>query len=182
MGVALLKQETMRFTVTKGLLPLWFPLYTRLRPDAMLDNQVRDELYQYINTNPGTNYSTIMRALNLQNGLFAYHLATLERENYITSQHDGIYRRFYPSNKVPGFSRNLLADRIDNEMKAMIVRLVQKEPGLSQTQVAKQMGESRQRINYHVNKLVEDRVLNLKRNGRSSSLYLNPIFSKAMDQ
>ena len=182
LGVGLFKQETLRFTLTKGLLPIWFPLYTRLRQDAMLDNQVRDDLYQYINSNPGTNYSTIMRELKLKNGLFAYHLATLERENYITSQHDGIYRRFYPSHKAPGFSRNLLADRIDSEMKAMIVRLVQKEPGLSQTQVAKQMGESRQRINYHVNKLVEDRVLNLKRNGRSSSLYLNPIFSKAMDQ
>lgn len=182
LGVGLFKQETLRFTLTKGLLPLWAPLYTRLRQDAMLDNQVRDDLYQYINTNPGTNYSTIMRELKLKNGLFAYHLATLERENYITSQHDGIYRRFYPSNKVPGFSPNLLADRIDSEMKAIIVRLVQKEPGLSQTQIAKQMGESRQRINYHVNKLVEDRVLNLKRNGRASSLYLNPIFSKGMDQ
>jgi len=181
-GVVGLKNETLKFTITKGILPLWLPLYTRLRQDDMLDNEVRDNLYQFIMTNPGSNYSTIMRELNLKNGLFAYHLFTLEREKYIISQHEGIYRRFYPSNKTPDFQKNLLTSRIDNEMKAVIVRLVQKEPGLSQSQIAKQLGESRQRINYHVNKLVEDRVLNIRRNGRTSSLFLNPLYSKIMEQ
>lgn len=176
-----MKYEGLRYTFFKGLLPLTTPLYSRIKHEEMLENDTRDNLVQFIYNNPGSNYSTIMRELHLSNGMFAYHLAILEREQYIVSRQEGIYRRFYPMDRVPGKGKGLLASRVDTKMKLSIVKVVAGNPGITQSDVAKQMGQSRQRINYNVNKLVEDRVLNSKREGRTTLLYLNPIFNNVIE-
>ncbi len=72
-------------------------LYTRLNKDRVLDNKLRARIYEYILANPGADYSTMLKTLNAKNGVLSYHLSILEKEMYIRSGKDGVFRRYYPA-------------------------------------------------------------------------------------
>jgi predicted transcriptional regulator len=52
------------------------------------------------------NYSSIKEELQISNGTLSYHLKMMEKENFIKSERDGLYKRFYTVNskKYPSIS------------------------------------------------------------------------------
>lgn len=87
----LLSTENNRYLAFKLLLPL----YTRLGGDKLLANKMRRKIFKAIASNPGIHFSSLMETLNLKNGVLAYHLSVLEKEDYISSTKEGLYRRFW---------------------------------------------------------------------------------------
>ena len=73
------------------------PLFTRLRRDEVRSQYHRGRLIQFIEDNPGANYSEIRRRLKLSNGGCAYHLGVLERSGEIRRVSQSATVRFYPS-------------------------------------------------------------------------------------
>lgn len=144
---------------------LLVPLFTRLKPDKVLDNFTRGQIYGYIRANPGTHYSEIHDALELQNGPLSYHLRVLLREEYVVSRNEGIYKRFYPRDyKVPKRRRSLTRLQVD------ILEAVDSEPGLTQRALARQLGESRQVVSYNVRVLREAGLLRGEASGRGATV------------
>jgi hypothetical protein len=144
------------------------PLFTRLKRDKVLDNFTRGQIFGYIRANPGAHYSAIQQVLEIENGVLAYHLRVLLRENYLVSRNEGVFKRFYPRDyKIP--KRRTLLTRLQVD----ILEEVTRSPGVTQRHLARTLGESKQVVSYNVGVLRDARMLSAERRGRE--VLLRPV-------
>lgn len=148
-----------------GIFPALVFLYTKLRRVEVLDHYTRGQIHGYIIANPGDHYNNIKEELGLNNGSLAYHLKVLEREGYIVSQRDGMYRRFYPARARPPKERL-------SPMQRLVVEEIRKTEGCSQKDIARRLDISPQVVNYHVKMLAAAGIVNLEKDGRETLCYV----------
>jgi uncharacterized membrane protein/DNA-binding MarR family transcriptional regulator len=145
---------------------LLIPLYTKIKKDKVLDHYLRGKIHGYIIANPGEHYNAIKEQLEVTNGALSYHLRVLEREGYVRSRMDGIYKRFYPSDmKLPTNQRNI------SSFQEVILTIVKNNQGLSQKDIAKRIGASSQVINYHIKTMEEAGLIEVDRSRRKSRVF-----------
>jgi len=144
-------------------LSLVTPLYSRIRKDKVLDHGTREALFNYITANPGEHLRQLAVSTSLPTGTLIHHLATLEREEYVKSIRDGVYKRFYPF----GSNLDTLSSKLGSPQKKLLAHL-KEEAGISPTELAKALGMSRQRIHYHLRNLVGEGLVRLDRDGPRS--------------
>jgi len=145
--------------------PLAFlvPLYTRLRGEQVLANFTRGAIYGHVRTRPGTSFTEIGETLDLPNGTLTYHLAVLEREALVSSQRDGVKKRFYPTGYV-----GLVRGSVLSEAQRRILRLLAEAPGLTQTAIGRRLALSKWRVHYHVRRLERLELLGIEPRGRET--------------
>jgi DNA-binding MarR family transcriptional regulator len=149
-----------------GLLSLFLPLYVRIKKKDVLNHVARCQIYGYIQANPGAHYNAIIMDLKMQNGVTAYHLQVLEREGYIKSYRDGMYKRFYPMEmKIEHKKLHL------SHIQKSILHELHRHPGISQKNLAKLLDESKQVINYHVKILEDVGLIKCERGSRTTALF-----------
>jgi predicted transcriptional regulator len=153
-----------------ALLSLILPLYTRIKKEEVLDNEIRGMIRGYIIANPGDNYNSIKRALGLNNGALAHHLRVLEKAEIIQSKQDGMFKRFYPAGmKIPYEDGGEIS-----EMQRILLLKIADSPGISQKEVARLLGLSKGVINYHVKVLYAKQLIKMEKRGRKTHCYVNP--------
>lgn len=144
------------------LIPFVSPLYTRLKKEDVLELDTRSMIYRYVLKHPGDHYNNIKLMLQLNNGTLAYHLKTLERENYIKSMRDGIYKRFYPvDTKVPrvnGFGLDSIQGQIITELF--------RNPGISQKEISNALNITQQAVSYHLKMMMDSGHVRATREGK----------------
>ncbi len=149
-----------------AFLSLFLPLYVRLRKKDVLSHFTRGQIFGYIQANPGAHYNAIIQYLGLHNGVGAYHLQVLEREGFVKSLRDGIYKRFYPTGvRIP--EKRLHLSRLQRDILGEIKR----HPGVTQKQISKLLDESKQVVNYHVKILEGAGLIRLERIGRETACF-----------
>jgi DNA-binding MarR family transcriptional regulator len=152
-----------------ALLAIILPLYTRIKKEEVLDNEIRGMIRGYIIANPGDNYNSIKRALGLNNGALAYHLKVLEKAKIIKSRQNGMYKRFYPASmKIPHENGMQIS-----EIQKLVLAKVKESPGISQKEIARLLGLSKGVINYHVKVLFSKNMLRMEKRGRRTQCYVN---------
>jgi predicted transcriptional regulator len=155
--------EVGKFALLKFML---LPLYTKMRKKDVLDHFVRGEIYGYIKVNPGDNYTTIKKNLDLSNSTLTYHLSVLEREELIKSWSNNGNKYFYPADvKVPGNGSK------NPSIHDAILKSIKESPGISVRDVAAVNGISTQLANYHIRKLALDNKIELERKSFSKVCY-----------
>ena len=159
---------------------LVIPLYVKRRRDNVLENFVRGQIFGFIQANPGTHYNFIKRALNLNNGTLAYHLNVLEHDKLVFSQSDSVYRRFYPKeSRIPAVNGNdgLSYTHVQlNATQDKIITKIQKNPGMTQKEIASELGKSTQVINYNINAMAQLGLIKLDRNGNKTKCFVSRIY------
>ena len=135
----------------------------------------------YIETNPGVHFTDIMKTLDIGSGNLAYHLDVLERERLIVSRREGVYKLFYPrlwkSAKEPsplhffstGISRK---DFKPSALDQKIIDMISEYPGISQVDIAENLGISKQSLNYHVRKLRRADIITVQREQGNTRCFL----------
>jgi len=151
-----------------ALTSLLLPLYSKIRKDEVLDQFTRGKIQGYITAYPGEHYNSIKAQLGITNGSLAYHLKVLEREGYVTSVRDGMYRRYYPKETPLPRRRGQFS-----QMQEMIIEHVREEPGITQDGLARKMKVSNQVIYYHVRNLMAAGAIRLEKDGKETHCYLN---------
>ncbi|MGQ9583715.1 MAG: PKD domain-containing protein [Thermoplasmatota archaeon] len=142
-------------------------LYSKLDSSRVLDNFIRGKIYGYIIANPGDHYNSIMTALRLSNGTFAYHLKVLEKQGLVKSQVDGVYKRFYPAEMVvPALDRRELT-----RIQRILFHMVVDRPGISQKELAAILKVSSATVNYHINALMRKELIRRERWGMRVRYY-----------
>ncbi len=113
----------------------------------MLDQFVRGQIYGFIKTNPGVHYNQILRKVGVKNGTLSYHLGVLEKTELIQSRREGLkYRVFYPTGmNFPKAERFRLT-----ELQIQIIGSIRSQPGLTQKEIARLLGQKPQTINYNI--------------------------------
>lgn len=142
------------------------PLYSKLKPEHLLNNRLRKRIYVFVQNHPGEHFRSILTHLNLTNGTLAHHLYTLEKENLIRSQRDGLYRRFYPAGyQIDPTKVSLTA------IQQRIIDLVNDEPGLSQKEISQNLELSNSTVNYNIKSMKEKGLLEVRKDGKSTRIF-----------
>ncbi len=141
--------------------------YSKIRQDDLLNNETRESVYDYIREHPGAHFRSIMSNLDLSNGTLSHHLQTLEKGEFIKSEKDGVLRRYYPR------GRKFTGEIIElNSVQRKIMTAIAINPGISQKELAKKVGISAPTVNYHVNGLKAARLVEIKRHGKKTELFV----------
>jgi len=158
------------FTEVGMLAVFWtllLPLFTRLRRKEVLNQFTRGEIFGFIKANPGVHLTAIKENLGLANGVLAYHLKVLVREEFIVVRREGGFKRFYPRDmKVPRKRVHFTRLQLD------IVEKLSLHPGLTQATLARMLGESKQVINYNISVLIAAEVVRVEREGGKTLCYV----------
>ena len=145
----------------------------------------------YVEANPGVHYTELMRALDLNNGTLAYHLNVLEKERFVVSRRQGLYKLFYPrlwrgsEPQAPqhffstGFSRK---DYKPSTVQQKVVSVIQDYPGISQVEIAENLGISKQSLNYHIKKLRRAGQISVKREKGNTHCYIKDSIAEVRQE
>lgn len=85
--------ETGRYKFIKFL---GTPFIHRIEKEEVLKHELRNDLFEFIKSNPDIHFKLIKKEFKLGSGTLAYHLSVLERENHMISRSEGLYRLFNP--------------------------------------------------------------------------------------
>jgi predicted transcriptional regulator len=160
--------ETGKYKLFSFLIPI-IPLFTRIKKDDALDSFVRGRIYGFIEANPGTHYTEIMKQIGVGNGTLSHHLHMLEKMDMIKSRREGVrYRAFYVTGmQFPQSSRYRLT-----ELQAEIIKIVTDHEGISQKEIRKLIRKNKTTVNYNIKTLERNGVLRLEKIGRNSYCYI----------
>lgn len=146
---------------------LFIPLYTKLHKEEVLDHFTRGRIYGLVESNPGIHYTLIKKRLGVGNGTLTYHLSTLQREGFIRSEWDGLYKRFYPA-QMPYSKRG---DVELTPVQKEILELIKKTPSISQKEICHSTGLSKRVVSYHISKMVEAKLVRVEKRGKGCHCY-----------
>jgi predicted transcriptional regulator len=121
--------------------------------------------------NPGVHYNQIRRGMGIKNGTLSYHLSVLEKTELIKSRREGLkYRAFYPTGmKFPKKERFRLT-----ELQIKIINVIKNYEGITQKDIAKQLGQKPQTINYNIKVLEQAELIQVVKRGRKTCIYPLP--------
>ena len=142
-------------------------LYSKLGKEQILDNFTRGKIYGYIVANPGDHYNSIMNALRLSNGTFAYHLRRLEDEGLIKSATNGTLKRFYPVDMRVTENENDSLTRIQR----IVFDIIVETPGISQKEISGLLSVSNATVNFHMDALIKKGFVKRERAGYKVRYY-----------
>jgi DNA-binding MarR family transcriptional regulator len=145
------------------------PLYSKLKPEHLLNNRLRKRIYVYVQNHPGEHFRSILTHLDLTNGTLAHHLYTLEKENLIRSQRDGLYRRFYPAGYQIDPGHITLTS-----IQQRIMDLVKEEPGHSQKEISQILEISNSTVNYNIKSMKEKGLIEMRKEGKNTRIFPSP--------
>jgi predicted transcriptional regulator len=148
------------------ILVISLSLYSKIKRENLLNNAIRNRIYQHIKENPGKHYRAILKDLDLPMGVLTYHINRLEKAQYLNSRQDGMYRRFYV--KGPKTDMKFLL----SDVQKSILNVIKENRGISQTKIADRIGVSRKVVNYHVNILRQAGFIMVESNGRETACYI----------
>jgi len=150
-----------------SLLSILVPMYTKLQKDKILDQRTRGLIEGYITANPGANYTIIRDNLSLADGTLTYHLQVLEREGFVYSIREGLFRCFYPQGVPPPRRGKLHLSDVQSD----VVRIVKRIPGITVGEIATAMNRRPNVISYHLKLLREGGLIRMEEDGRHVRIY-----------
>ena len=146
---------------------VFFPLYSRMKKEEVLDHFVRGQIYGYIAAHPGEHYNSLKDALKVTNGTLAHHLRTLEIQGFIKADRDGIFKRFYPVEmQIPRDRGIRLSDLQHN-----ILGLIRSDGGPTQQDIAGELRVSQQTVSYNLRHLSREGLVRMEKDGRAKRYF-----------
>lgn len=143
----------------------FFGLFTRLRPDAMLEHPVRAQIFDRIEHQPGIHLQQIVRAVGKGNGVVEHHLRKLVDGGLVAQATNKGFTCYFPKGAID--HRIMLAAPVLKSPGARaVLAAVHGAPGLTVSEVAAKADLSPATAHYHIKRLRECGLLDTKRDGR----------------
>ena len=140
-------------------------LYTRLAKPDILDNEVRNRIFDIIRENPGISAREVHRRSEQSWGTVVYHLRQLERHHIVVSRSLGRTRNYYENHgKYRGMEIQLAC--LQSERARVLARAIANTPGITQEQLAAASGYPQPTTSYYVRKLKQAGLVEEQREGR----------------
>ncbi len=138
---------------------------TREGGTSILMNEKRRTILQYLIEKPFMHLRELARETGIPVGTADWHLKILEQAKIISVFKNGNRYCYYPYGWIEEEDLQCLSALQDNTSRT-IISLVMKEPGLSQTEIARKLGKYQQYVQPHIAQLQECDFLVSKREGR----------------
>lgn len=156
--------------VLQGTGVLAVPLVTRMSRGEALEHDLRRRVLEVVRRDPGVCASAVADEVGAAWGTVLYHLDTLEDTGYVVSMKHGRHRRYFERGGTPTGAREALAT-LQRDTTAEVYETVREDPGLSQQEIADQVGLTPQALAWHMDRLVEVGLVEKERDGRRKLHY-----------
>ncbi len=147
--------------------------------DDVFENENRLAIITEILNKPGIHQNEILRKVNIQKGQLQWHLDVLLKYHIIKKKKYGQYVLYFPittsSKDLDEYKHSFYKSKTTLE----IFNIIEENAGITSSEISKKLRLSRNTIKYHVDKLIEENLIDLKRNGRKIELY--PINGEVKD-
>ncbi|MHB8585708.1 MAG: winged helix-turn-helix transcriptional regulator [Thermoplasmatota archaeon] len=155
----------------------WAPLaslYTRISRDKVLDNAVRERVYDMVRASPGIHPSAIKTATGLGWGTIVYHLDRLEHSSLVVSRHGSGQRCYFPTGTGMAPKAQELAAALRHPSSRAVVDFVRAHPDVSQKEIGQSLAMSAALVSWHVRRLVQAEILSQGRGPHGNVLRVRP--------
>ncbi len=142
----------------------------RLSMEDVLENKNRNQIIDMVLSSPGIHFNEILRKTGLSAGNLAWHLDILETFKVIKKQRIGQYLVYYPyheRNPISKLDPLLQKSRTTLE----ILQIINDHPGIFQKQIAHRMDLDHKTVKYHIDKLLDAKIIISEKIGRKKLYY-----------
>lgn len=142
----------------------------RLTIEEVLENDNRSNIIDLVLDKPGIHFNELMRCTGLAPGNLVWHLDILCNYKVIGKKRVGqyiVYFPFYQQNPMSNIDIRLAKSKVTLK----ILHMIEDEPGLYTSQIARMVGLTHKTVKYHVDKLVKNDLIRIKRDGRKKLIY-----------
>lgn len=151
------------------------PLYSRLTKGDVASHPARAALLAAIRETPGVTTADLARRTGLAEGTLGHHLRTLERAGFVKSLLSGRDRLWFEA----GVARPAPGDlALLDPSRRGILDHANREPGLTQTDLARLTGLALPTVHHHVRALADVGLVEVRRDGASTRVYPASATSK----
>ncbi|MFW9999987.1 MAG: winged helix-turn-helix transcriptional regulator [Candidatus Hodarchaeota archaeon] len=137
----------------------------------IFENENRMNIIKQILSNPGIHQNELLRNCDLQKGQLQWHLDVLLKNRIIKKEKYGQYSIYFPITSSIESIEKFKNWPIKSETTEKVLNIIQKNPGINSSKIARILNLSRNTIKYHIDKLIDENLIDLKRNGRKLELF-----------
>jgi len=144
----------------------------RLSLEDVLENENRNKIIDLILKEPGIHFNELLRKTEIAAGNLVWHLDILETYKVVGKKRIGnfiAYFPYYQKNPISNLDLQLSKSKLTLE----ILEMIEKEPGLWNSIITKHFKVDHKTIQYHINKLKDLGLINLKNEGRKKKIFPN---------
>jgi len=139
----------------------------------IFENENRLNILKEILNNPGIHQNELLRNCDLQKGQLQWHLDVLLKYHIIKKEKYGQYTIYFPITTSIESIENFKNLPAKSETTNKIFELIQKNPGISASEISQKVNLARNTVKYHIDKLSENNLILFKEKGRKIELYPN---------
>jgi predicted transcriptional regulator len=129
-----------------------------------LEVKLDSNILSFIRENPGSHLRKIKKELSLSMGSVQYQLDRLEKRGLITSSKCGFYRFYFPVG-MEDFDKKII-QILSQEKSKLILLFIIKRRNPTQGEIAKEVGIASPSVNWHVQRLIELKIIEEIKDGR----------------
>jgi len=144
----------------------------RLTLEEVLENENRNKIMDLVLKEPGIHFNELLRRTGLAAGNLVWHLDILMTYKVIGKKRIGniiAYFPYYQKNPISNIDLQLRRSKLTLE----ILEMIEQDPGIWNNLITKKLKVDHKTILYHINKLIELDLLNIKKEGRKNKLFPN---------
>ena len=141
--------------------------------EDIFENESRKSIIQKILLEPGIHNNELLRQCNLQKGQLQWHLYVLLKYGIIKKEKFGQYVSFFPVISNKEVNKMPLKLIIKSKTSMKILDLIEKNPGINSSLIARWLNMRRNSVKYHVDKLAKLDLIILEKHNREIKLYVN---------
>ena len=135
---------------------------SRRAPEVESGLTRRGVVYEYIRAHPGAHVRGMARELRIGTSDLHYHLFWLEKNGFVKTRKSGFYRFVYPT-MVFQEEQEILLGVLSQETPREILLCLLQDPTMTQGVLARRLDHSQPTISWHMDRLVQLRVVSKKR-------------------
>ena len=144
---------------------------SRLTLKEIFGNENRKKIIKLILESPGIHHNELLRECSLQKGQLQWHLDVLLKYNIIRKEKFGQYSVYFPLMNSIETLESFENGLAKSETTTKVFKLIQKNPGITSSEISDNINLARNTVKYHIDKLSENDLILLKKKGRKIELY-----------
>jgi predicted transcriptional regulator len=171
-------------TINQYILLAATPTFTFESPQSsqtFLANSTRNQIFGYINQNPGVGFRAICAGLCLPVGLAEYHLGVMVRAGLVSFVRDGRYKRFFVSKRFCKRDMALICLLRHRTAKRVLEALLGKRR-LSHGKLAGEVAVSSQALTWQMKTLSSTRFVLHVNEGIRTVYYLDEAYLPSLEK
>lgn len=146
-------------------------MYTRIRPNAALENGTRKAIFDLVCRAPGLGVHAIAAAAGVSYSTTAYHLERLVEAGMLVMTPDGNKLCYYKNGGAFTETERRLLPLVKNDEAARVLEAILERPGTYRAALAERLGVTATTVNWHLKRLLEAGLVEEVRAGRNAYLY-----------